>query len=175
MSVRPLPDHPDLGQLRRQAKELRDAALAADPTAVERLRRHASGTVTLSAAQLAIAREHGYPSWTRLKAAVEARTLDREGRVDAFLEATVAGRTARAASLLAVDPRIATFDAHTAAVLGEAGHLGRLLTRDPALATRPDRRRGWPPLLYVCHSRWHRFDRARAEGMLEVARLLLDA
>jgi ankyrin repeat protein/ketosteroid isomerase-like protein len=175
MSVRPLPDRPDLGQLRRQAKELRDAALAADPAAVERLRPHTSGPTTLSAAQLAVAREHGFPSWPRLKAEVEARGLDREHRVDAFLEASVAGRTARAASLLAGDPGIATFDASTAAVLGEAAHLRGLLSRDPAQATRPDRRRGWPPLLYVCHSRWHRSDPARVEGMLEVARLLLDA
>ena len=69
---RPLPDRPDLDQLRRQAKELRDAALAGDPSALDRVRRHGPpAPVTLSAAQLAIAREHGFPSWTRLKAGVE--------------------------------------------------------------------------------------------------------
>lgn len=176
MSVRPLPDRPDLDQLRRQAKELRDAARAGDPSALDRMRRHGPAVpVTLSAAQLTLAREHGFPSWPRLRAEVEARTLDLGRRVEAFLAASVEGRPGRAARLLAGAPRMAAFDASTAAVLGEAGHLRGMLARDPALATRPDRRRGWPPLLYVCHSRWHRIDPARAEGMLEVARLLLDA
>ena len=179
MSVRQLPDRPDLDQLRRQAKELRDAARAAAPGALDRMRQHVRvappAPVPLSAAQLVIAREHGFPSWPRLKAEVEARTLDAERRAAAFLEAIVDGRTARAERLLAGDPAIATYDIATAAALGEAGHVARLLDGDRELATRPDERRGWPPLLYVCHSRWHRLDPARAAGMREVARLLLDA
>lgn len=176
MSVRPLPDRPDLEQLRRQAKELRDAARRGHPTALDRVRRHVpAGPVTLSAAQLAIAREHGFQSWPRLRTEVEARTLDLDRRAAAFLTASVEGREGRAARLLDSDPRLATFDAWTAAVLGEADHLRGLLARDPALATRLDHRRGWPPLLYVCHSRWHRIDPGRSAGMLEVARLLLDA
>src|SRR5437016_4228752 len=107
MSVRKLPDHPDLDQLRRQAKELRKAALAGDPTALDRVRRQVAGApLTLSTAQLAIAREHGFPSWPTLRAEVEARTLDLGRRVDAFLEASVEGRQGRAAALLAGDPRI---------------------------------------------------------------------
>ena len=35
-----LPERPDLDQLRRQAKELRDAARRGDPDAVERFARH---------------------------------------------------------------------------------------------------------------------------------------
>ena len=57
-----LPGHPDLDQLRRQARELHRAAEVGDARAVERLR-EVSGTVALSAAQLAIARDHGFPSW----------------------------------------------------------------------------------------------------------------
>jgi ribosomal protein L18E len=40
MSEQRLPRRPDLAQLRRLAKELRDAARAGDPTAAERVARH---------------------------------------------------------------------------------------------------------------------------------------
>ena len=67
-----LPDRPDLGQLRRQARELLRAAADGEPRAVTRLRA-VSEQVTLSAAQLAVAREHGYRSWPALRAEVECR------------------------------------------------------------------------------------------------------
>jgi len=67
-----LPDRPDLGQIRRQARELQRAAAAGDAVSLRRL--HAvSDKVTLSAAQLALAREHGFPSWRRLRDEVERR------------------------------------------------------------------------------------------------------
>jgi hypothetical protein len=67
-----LPDRPDADQLRRQARELHRAAVDGDAHALGRLRQ-VSGQVTLSAAQLAIARDYGFPSWPRLKAEVERR------------------------------------------------------------------------------------------------------
>jgi hypothetical protein len=69
-----LPDRPDLDQLRRQARELLRAATHDEPGAVARLRA-VSDRVTLSAAQLALAREYGYRSWPALKAEVERRRL----------------------------------------------------------------------------------------------------
>jgi len=69
-----LPDRPDLDQLRRQARELLRAATRDEPSAVARLRA-VSDRVTLSAAQLALAREYGYRSWPALKAEVERRRL----------------------------------------------------------------------------------------------------
>jgi uncharacterized protein DUF5990/uncharacterized protein DUF5655 len=67
-----LPERPDLDQLRRQARELHRAAAGGGAPAQRRLRA-VSERVTLSAAQLAIAREYGFPSWPRLKAEVERR------------------------------------------------------------------------------------------------------
>lgn len=67
-----LPDRPDLDQLRRQARELLRAAADGEPYAVGRLRA-VSPRVTLSAAQLALAREYGFPSWAALKAEVARR------------------------------------------------------------------------------------------------------
>jgi ankyrin repeat protein len=56
-----LPPRPSLAQLRKQAKELKDSG------------QHP----TLSAAQLALARQYGFPSWPKLKLAVEQDTLYR--------------------------------------------------------------------------------------------------
>jgi hypothetical protein len=67
-----LPGRPDLAQLRRQARELLRAAAKGEPTAAGRLRA-VSERVTLSAAQLAVAREYGYRSWPALKAEAEHR------------------------------------------------------------------------------------------------------
>ena len=67
-----LPDRPDLDQLRRQARELLRAAVDGEPHAAGRLRA-VSPRVTLSAAQLALAREYGFQSWTALKAEVISR------------------------------------------------------------------------------------------------------
>ncbi len=64
----PVPERPDINQLRRQAKELRDAARQGDPDALERFARHrpstrrpsaGQGEVTLAAAQLVVARRAG--------------------------------------------------------------------------------------------------------------------
>ena len=177
MARRSLPTRPDLNQLRRQAKELKDAARAGDPDAVERLRPYLSaGTqATLSVAQRAIAHEFGFSSWPRLKAEAEARTMDLAERVNAFLRASVGGPEARAARLLAMHPEIAGYDFRTAVVLGDAARVRGFLAQDPELAVRPTEPVGWPPLLGVCSSRWHRIDPSRAEGLLEVARMLLDA
>lgn len=69
-----LPVRPDLDQLRHQAKDLLHAARRGDPGAITRIR-SVSERVTLSAAQLAIAREYGFPSWPKLKLEVERRDI----------------------------------------------------------------------------------------------------
>lgn len=72
-----LPGRPDLDQLRRQARELLRAAVASDEQALRRIRA-VSQHQTLSAAQLAIAREYGYPSWPKLRAEVLRRRAGTE-------------------------------------------------------------------------------------------------
>ncbi|MDT3442984.1 MULTISPECIES: ankyrin repeat domain-containing protein [unclassified Pseudofrankia] len=90
-----LPARPDFQQLRHQARDLLRAAQGGDATALARV--HAVGTeVGLANAQLAVAREYGFTSWTRLKIEVDRReTLD---DVD----------VAKLADLLAREPRLAT-------------------------------------------------------------------
>ena len=72
--MRTLPDRPDLDQLRHQARELLRAAAAGDPDATRRMRA-VSPRTTLWAAQLALAREHGFGSWRQLKLEVDRRRL----------------------------------------------------------------------------------------------------
>jgi hypothetical protein len=86
MPVRPLPPHPNLDQLKHQAKDLMKARAARSQAAAQLIRechpRHSGATdaaifvaeFKLSDAQLAIAREHGFPSWPRLKTHIEKPT-----------------------------------------------------------------------------------------------------
>lgn len=70
--MRVLPDRPDLRQLRRQARELLRAATDGRSDALARLRA-VSDSVTLSAAQLALAREYRFASWAALRLEVQRR------------------------------------------------------------------------------------------------------
>jgi SAM-dependent methyltransferase len=63
-----LPARPDLEHLRREAKQLLRQLRAAEPAAVARLAAYAPGLEpALSTAQLIVAREYGFSSWTQLK------------------------------------------------------------------------------------------------------------
>jgi hypothetical protein len=87
MPVRRLPSSPNLDHLKHQAKDLLKDHAARLPDTAQKLREfhprftHATdaeifgSTLGLSDAQLAIAREHGFPSWARLKRHIEKPTL----------------------------------------------------------------------------------------------------
>ena len=122
----------NLEQLRKQAKELVRAARAGDADALARLE---GREPILARAQLALAREHGYPSWPALVAAVEANA-------ESFVLAATNRQRTRAESLLAARPELGD-DPWARLVLGR-GWQG-----DPS---EPGGPRGWAPLLYVCHS-----------------------
>jgi ankyrin repeat protein len=169
-----LPGYPDLDQLRHQAKDLLRAANSGDGQALAQLQL-ASDQVTLASAQLAIARAYGFASWPKLKAEVEARTLDLAEKVDAFCKASVSDGSGRAPRMLAATPAIAGHSFATAVILGDAARVSEELRRDPGLATRRDPRSGWTALHAVCASRWHQFEPTRAGGLLAVARLLIEA
>lgn len=87
MPVKPLPQDPSLVHLKYQAKDLLQEHAARDPRAAQRIRefhpRFGGATdenifktrLSLSDAQLTIAREHGFPGWPRLKRHIEKPTL----------------------------------------------------------------------------------------------------
>jgi ankyrin repeat protein len=173
-----LPERPHLSQLRRRAKELRDAAQRGDAAALDRLARHhpsaRQGAVSLAAAQLVIARELGFASWPRLRATIDTRAAS--GRAaDEFVAASVDGRLRQASDIFQADPGIASRSLLAATVLGDAEAVRAMLAADPAAAAAVDDERGWPPLLYACYSRWHQIDPGRAAGLAQAVRVLLEA
>jgi hypothetical protein len=85
--VRRLPSNPNLDHLKYQAKDLLKEHTARTPGVAQRIREFHPGFdramdaeifdahLSLSDAQLAIAREYGFPSWARLKAHIEKPAL----------------------------------------------------------------------------------------------------
>lgn len=184
MATRPLPEHPDLDQLKRQAKDLLHSARANDAAALVRFRALpafsratdeglARASLALHDAQSVIAREHGFPSWNRLRARVEELTMKFDTAVVEFIEAATDGRSDRAERLLALDPKIATANLHTALVLGRASAVESHLAEDPAFATQPGGPRNWEPLLYVCHTSLAGSSFAHPDGFVAITRRLL--
>jgi ankyrin repeat protein len=168
-----LPEHPDLEQARRQAKELLRAAQAGDGAALARIAA-VSAPLTLAGAQLALARELGQPSWAAVVREIEARNVSIPEEVIRFIRSSVNLQIGAAARMLHENPALAESGFPAAIVLGDAARVKAELRRDPGAATRVDLGSGWTALHLACASRFH-LDPARAPGLAEVARLLLDA
>jgi hypothetical protein len=121
--TRRLPPHPDLDQLRRQAKELLEAFRAGDTTAITQVQAHYHGAEStafaLHDAQVVLARAYGFDSWPKLKAFVDG----------------VTGGSAiiKPVELEAADSRD-IWDTIVAAAAGDIATLRRLLERDPRLS-----------------------------------------
>ena len=182
---KPLPDSPDLDQLRKQAKDLLRAARAGDPTASTRFRilpsltsasedELARAPIALHDAQSVIAREHGFPSWNALRDRVEELTLGLDDAARELVEAATDGRTSRAERLVALHPRIATASFHSALVLGDVATVESHLARRPELAREAGGPRGWEPLHYVCYDSLGTSAVADASGLVTIARRLLE-
>jgi ankyrin repeat protein len=161
----------DLDQARKRAKELLRAARAGEPDAVERL----GASPRLADAQRAVARELGFARWADLKHHQEAERASLDERVRRFVEDATAGRLERAQRWLERDPGIATAGVVPALLLGDAFRVRAELRRDPALPRVQLRPRNWTALLYVCHSCFLARDPERTPGLVETARILLEA
>jgi hypothetical protein len=171
MSV--LPERPDRDQARRQAKELLRAARGGEGAALARLAA-VSAPVTLAGAQLALARELGSQSWAALVREIDARNSAIPQDVVRFLSSSVNLQIGAAARMLHENPALAQSGLPAAVVLGDVAAVVLELRRDPGAATRVDAGSGWTALHLACASRFH-LDPARAPGLAEVVRLLLDA
>lgn len=164
---------PDLGQLRRQAKELVRAARAGDDAAVARL-----GEITapprLCDAQRALAREAGFRSWPELVRYIEARRADLGARRQLWLSWALQPdpRGHRlAVRMLADDPGLVA-DPWIACAAGDPDAVSRLIARQPDFASR----RGnydLTPLAVTARSRL--IHAGRKDGLIETARRLLAA
>ena len=103
--TRALREHPDLEQLKRQAKELLDAFLAGKQDAVADVNAHYRAadpaSFALHDAQLVIARAYGFESWPKLKAYVEGVNARR------LVEAVQADDVAQVQAMLKARPELA--------------------------------------------------------------------
>jgi ankyrin repeat protein len=107
VSPRRLPDHPNLEQLRKQAKDLLKAYLAEDPAAiaeVSRYERSPCPAFALGDAQRVLARAYGFQSWPKLKAFVDGANIAR------FATAVQEGNIPEVYSLLATRPELVSMD-----------------------------------------------------------------
>ncbi len=143
MTARQFPERPNLDQLKRQAKDLLQAAREKNAAAIQRFRILPAcadvpegdlvrRTFALHDAQSVIAREHDFDSWNALRERVEELTLEFHAAVDQFIEAATDGRADRAERLLALHPGIARASFHTALLLGDAAEIQTRLAADPS-------------------------------------------
>lgn len=170
-----LPDRPNAEHLRSQAKELIKAARAGDSAALARLAALAEPPFSLSHAQLAIARDYGFPSWSKLIAevdAIRARSGIDEELAARFVQVATEERLDTLRRLLDLYPGIGTYDPACALVMGNVGYVSNWLNADNAnhrLAPENSY-----PLEYVCYSRVGQIDPSARPGLLACATLLLD-
>ena len=167
-----LPDDPDLGWLRKRAKEIS--------------REHPDWK--LADAQLHLARHYGFPSWPKLKRYVELvrsyrrapdEVPEQARPEDEFLRLACLTygqddpqRQARAAGMLADEPTLGADDIWVAATRCDVDGLRRLLEDNSELASREGGPFEWAPLAYLAYAR-HAPDVSEA-ATLASAQLLLD-
>jgi hypothetical protein len=193
MATAALPQDPDLEQLRNRARELQRAVRRGEPAALARVSRWHPGqpaaeVFPLTAAQLVLAREHGFVSWARLRRYIQIVTTrawtpgqpapDDEPLADRFLRLACltysdeqpADRAA-AAQLLAEHPELPRHDLFVAAACADPAELRRHLDRKGATASVTGGPHGWSPLLYQAYARHD--PQVGLAATLETARLLL--
>src|SRR5216683_994253 len=184
-----LPARARVDQLKKQAKDLLAELRAGSTEAIERFRASHPRWVNLknqskpllADAQLVVAREYGFTSWTKLRSRVEA--IDLDDPVTAFVEAAcvpmdgashIAGTLDRAEAILRAHPEVAESDIYVASILGNDAAVQRFLKQGGEGATATGGLYDWDALTYLCFSRYLRLDRARGDGFLRTARLLLE-
>ncbi|KAF1042170.1 MAG: hypothetical protein GAK35_02870 [Herbaspirillum frisingense] len=171
-----IPPRPDIGQLKKQAKELLAGYRLGDPAALQRFRAFlpaARGkddasllarSLRLHDAQSCLAREYGFPSWADLQVFVLARRALAEDPALALRHwlrmvyaCDVAGgnngsRPAVALRLLEDDPALPGDDPYLACAIGDVDKLRRATAQDPAWVHRAGGPLHLPPLVAVTHS-----------------------
>jgi len=200
MSDRELPDHPNIEQYKKQAKDLAIGCNLANPDALARIRRHhprfhklpdsdlRGAEFRRTDAQLVIAREHGFESWPKFARHIDTVHLIRSvaalsDPVAAFIEVACvprhtshsSGTLEHAGIILSRYPQVATSNVYTAAILADESAVRNFLSHDSKSATAKGGPYGWDALTYLCFSRYLRLDHARSHAFVLTARALLDA
>jgi ankyrin repeat protein len=132
LPTRRLREHPDLAQLKRQAKELLEGFIACLPDAVAEVNAHYhdadAATFALHHAQLVLARAYGFDSWPKLKAYVEGVTVKH------FEEAVRTGDIARVRAMLKARPELVASHGLLYAVFARSAEMVQVLMEHGASA-----------------------------------------
>ena len=191
-----LPPKSSLENLRKQAKSLMKAARANDESARRKFHSfHPTATqpanLTLSDAQLVIARSYGFTSWPRLKAHVtiesysalpgELRNAENSDKpVDKFISLACLNytndhrrRRDEARKLFSANPGLSQENIYSAATVGDVQVVRELLRHDTSLVRIKGGPYNWEPLLYATYSRLNSTN--TGHSTLEVARLLIES
>ncbi len=182
-----LPERPNLEHLREQAKDLLSAFRKGDPDAIARMmilpsfatRPDEVGTLPLALhdAQSVVAREYGFPTWPKLVNHVEqvqARFGITAEVADRFIELALSDRIEKLRQWVDLHPGLPRFDLVCSLVSGETALVQKWLAGGASVGAKlpPN---DWTPLEYVCYSKMNKAFAERSDGLLESARLLLDA
>ncbi|MCK0149780.1 ankyrin repeat domain-containing protein [Marivita sp. S6314] len=174
MSMDTIPN--DLDALRREAKRLQKAYDTGDSAARERLRQLAprrDGANPKRADFLhLLAREQGYASWPRLKAAAEAVGLDVAILRHRLGNALFHGAFGRADEILTMRPDVIDGSIGLNSALYRWDAVAEMLSGDPQLATAESGARR--PIVHLAFSRWIKHHPDLTDDMLRVAELLLE-
>jgi Ankyrin repeats (many copies) len=191
MPTVPLPNDPSFDQLRKQAKDLRDLARTGEPAALDLIAEHhprGAHPVSLTGAQLVVARRYGFPSWAQLKRRLDV--VAQYGRVpdevtaaepvDEFLRLACLryahddgpANWEQARRLLVEHPSMPWLSIHAAAAVAAADAVASFVTADSSLACAEGGPFRWEPLLYLAYAR-HQPD-VTEEAVVTTARLLLE-
>jgi hypothetical protein len=108
LPTRKLREHPDLDQLKRQAKELLEAFRSGNANALAEVNAHYrdadAANFALHDAQLVLARSYGFDSWPKLKAYVDGTTVKR------LAEAVRSDDVEQARAILKMRPELVRMD-----------------------------------------------------------------
>ena len=193
-----MPARPDLGHLKKQAKELLALCRSNDPAATTRFREvlpAAAGKsdaaiaalgLRLHDAQSCIAREYGFLSWADLQGFVLARRSQADDPAKAVLQwlrlvyaGDIAGgmnraRPALALRLLEESPGLLGDDPILACAIGNEAPIRQAIERDADWMNRAGGPLSLPPLVAVAHSGLLQMPDYQ-ERLRNCAKLLLDA
>ena len=170
-----LPTRPNLEHLKTQAKDLLNSFRNGNDHARVNAWFSDRREISLSDAQLVVAREYGFESWPKLKAFVDLQLVDPAGRdrADLIARQFVTNQFEEAEALLAATPSLANMSLAAACVTGSLETVRAHLDAKPSLLGEPLAPNDWEPLLYVCFSRLLQKTQFK-DGLVETARLMLD-
>jgi len=173
---RNIPLSPDLHHLKLEAKTLKKQFNSGDSGARDFASFHLTmrpGQLKLAEAQLAIARSYGFKSWPRLKAYVEAHSLNREDRADLLLKSIFESNYALLEELYSQRETLSGLNIFVTSALGDLETVRSVLEGNPQLATLVGGPRETQPITYVAHAPFGIWDHAYTERQQGIVKLLL--